>query len=181
MKKFLAVAALGCAAIVTLAGCGGGDNRADHSVEELQSLYDYQWADTSKPILNAKGAQELTFNVFSSKNANAKEYSEMDIMQTLFADTNVKVTWETVSETVYGEQKTLKLGKHTGIDAIYHAGMTPNEIIKYADRGTLLAIDEYLDYMPNFKKILETRSDIKKQVTNPDGHIYSISSTRGME
>lgn len=180
MKKLLAVAALGCAAIVTLAGCGGGDNREKHTVEELKSTYEYQWTDTSKPIVNAKGAKELTFNVFSSQNASAKDYNEMDIMQTLFAQTNVNVTWDTVSETVYGEQKTLKLGKHTGIDAIYHAGMSPNEIIKYADRGTLLAIDEYLDYMPNFKKILETRSDIKKQVTNPDGHIYSMPRVEEM-
>ena len=40
-------------------------------------------------------------------------------------------------------------------DAIYHAGMDSGEIIKYAKRKVLLPISDYLDYMPNLKKLLE--------------------------
>ena len=81
MKKVLAAVAIGCAAALTLVGCGGGDNRANNSVDELVSNYGYQWTDPTKPILNEKGAQEISFNVYSSKNASAKDYNEMDIMQ----------------------------------------------------------------------------------------------------
>ncbi|MDE5547897.1 MAG: hypothetical protein K2J30_02755, partial [Clostridia bacterium] len=175
MKKALAAVAIGCAAVVALAGCGNGDNREKNSVDELVSKYDYQWTDPTKPILNAEGAQKITFNIYSSKNASAKDYNDMDIMQTLYEETNVYVTWENVSETIYGEQKIPKLGKHQGIDAIYHAGLNANEIHKFGtERSTLLPISDYLEYMPNFKKILEERPDIKKQITSVDGKIYSL-------
>lgn len=175
MKKVLAAVAIGCAAALTLVGCGGGDNRANNSVDELVSNYGYQWTDPTKPILNEKGAQEISFNVYSSKNASAKDYNDMDIMQSLYDSTNVYVSWENVSETIYNEQKSLKLGRHDGIDAIYHAGLSANDVLTYGTRrSTLLPISDYLDYMPNFKKILQDRPDIKKQITNVDGKIYAL-------
>ncbi len=181
MKKLFMALALGCAALVTLAGCGGGDNRTGNSVSELQEKYGYQWTDTSKPILNDEGAQAITFNIYSSKNASALDYNDMDVMKTIKKQTNVNVTWENVSETVYGQQKSIKLGNHKGIDAIYHAGMAPSEIIKYAKRKALLPISDYLEYMPNFKRILEERPDIKSQVTNAsDGKIYSLPRVEEM-
>ena len=181
MKKFIAIAAIGCAAVMALAACGGGNKRTGSSLEELQNKYGYQWTDPSKPILNETGAKELSFNIYSSKNASAKDYNDMDIMQTLFETTNVFVNWENVSETIYGEQKTLKLGKHNGIDAIYHAGLSANEILTYGTkRSTLLPISDYLEYMPNFSKILEARPDIKKQITNVDGKIYALPRVEEM-
>ncbi|MCM1219719.1 MAG: hypothetical protein NC548_35000 [Lachnospiraceae bacterium] len=175
MKKVLATIAVGCAAVLALAGCGGGDNREKNSVEELQSKYGYQWTDTSAPIVNAAGSQELSFNVYSSKNASALDYNDMKVMQDLYDSTGVYVDWENVSESVYNEQKNLIFGNGQKPDAIYHAGMTAGEIIRYASRKMLLPISDYLDYMPNFKKILEDRPDIKKQITNvEDGKIYAL-------
>ncbi len=183
MKKVFMAVAIGCAAVMALAGagCGENDDRTTNSLDELKDKYGFQWEDPKKPILNETGAKELSFHVYSSKNASAKDYNEMDIMQTLYEQTNVYVQWENVSESIYGEQKVLKLGKHDGIDAIYHAGLTTNEILRYGvDRGALLAISDYLDYMPNFKAILDSRSDIKKQVTSIDGKIYALPRVEEM-
>ncbi len=175
MKKIITAVALCCAAMMAFAGCGEKDDRTSNSLDVLKDKYGFQWTDTSKPILNETGAKEISFHVYSSKNASAKDYNDMDIMQTLFEQTNVYVDWENVSESIYGQQKVPKLGNHNGIDAIYHAGLTSNEILKYGvDRGALLAISDYLEYMPNFKKILDSRSDIKKQITSIDGKIYSL-------
>ncbi len=84
--------------------------------------------------------------------------------------------WENVSESVYSQQKNLIFGnKENRPDAIYHAGMGASEIIKYAKRKVLVPISDYLDYMPNFKKLLEERPDIKAQLLNvEDGKIYSL-------
>ena len=142
----------------------------------LNATYGFQWADTTKPILNEQGAQELSFQVYSSKNASALDYNDMKIMADLFAQTNVQVNWENVSESVYSQQKNLIFGnKDNRPDAIYHAGMGAGEIIKYAKRKVLVPISDYLDYMPNFKKLLEERPDIKAQLLNiEDGKIYSL-------
>ena len=100
----------------------------------------------------------------------------MKIMQDLFASTNVNVFWENVSESVYSQQKNLIFGNADDRpDAIYHAGMSSGEIIKYAKRKVLVPISDYLEYMPNFSKILEERPDIKAQLINvEDGKIYSL-------
>ena len=106
----------------------------------------------------------------------------MKIMQDLFASTNVKVNWENVSESVYSSQKNLIFGNAKDRpDAIYHAGMSAGEIIRYAQRKVLLPISDYLEYMPNFSKILEDRPDIKSQITNvADGKIYALPRVEEM-
>ena len=185
MKKTIAAIALGCAAmfaLTALTACGGGDDRESNSVEALVENYGYQWEDTSAPILNEKGAQEISFRIYSSKNASAKDYNDMDIMQTLYEDTNVFVEWENVSESIYAEQKNLIFSNtNNRPDAIYHAGMSASEIIRYASRKVLLPISDYLEYMPNFSKILEERPDIRKQITNvEDGKIYSLPRVEEM-
>ena len=165
MKKWLALLLLAVLAL-TLTACGGdskkeepktnqpaaGSNEAPAAAANpLTDTYGFQWADTTKPILNEKGAQDLAFSVYSSKNASALDYNDMKIMADLFAQTNVQVNWENVSESVYSQQKNLIFGNaENRPDAIYHAGMGAGEIIKYAKRKVLVPIIDYLDYMHNF-------------------------------
>ena len=178
MKKLISVVLL-LALVLSLAACGGGkteNNQTGVGVDTLVADYGFQWTDTSAPIVNEKGAQELSFTIYSSKNASALDYNDMKIMQDLFASTNVNVFWENVSESVYSQQKNLIFGNADDRpDAIYHAGMSAGEIIKYAKRKVLVPISDYLEYMPNFSKILEERPDIKAQLINvEDGKIYSL-------
>jgi len=134
------------------------EEAAPASDHPLSATYGFQWTDPTAPILNEKGAQELSFKVYSSKNASALDYNDMKIMADLYAQTNVQVNWENVSESVYSQQKNLIFGnKDNRPDAIYHAGMGAGEIIKYAKRKVLVPISDYLDYMPNFRKLLEER------------------------
>ena len=175
-------------AVVLIIVMGGGnkdgakDERAEAAeVNELKEKYGFQWEDTSAAILNEDGAKSISFTVYSSKNASAKDYNDMKIMQDLQAATNVNVTWNNVSESVYSQQKNLIFGNAKDRpDAIYHAGMSAGEIIKYAQRKVLLPISDYLEYMPNFSKILEARPDIKSQITSEDGKIYALPRVEEM-
>lgn len=201
LKKWLLVLMM-IVLVVTLTACSGGDKKdaavpaekkeetAAVSAEEkkdeaaaapatgnaLTDTYGFQWKDPTAPILNEQGAKEISFKVYSSKNASAKDYNDMKIMTDLFAQTNVQVNWENVSESVYSQQKNLIFGnKDNRPDAIYHAGMGAGEIIKYAKRKVLVPISDYLEYMPNFSKLLEERPDIKNQLLNVEnGKIYSL-------
>ena len=176
MKKVISIVLL-LAMVLSLAACGDSGKKKDEvGTEKLVSEYGFQWTDPNAPILNEKGAKEITFTIYSSKNASALDYNDMKIMQALFKSTNVNVFWENVSESVYSQQKNLIFGnKEDRPDAIYHAGMSAGEIIKYAKRGVLVAISDYLDYMPNFAKLLKERPDIYAQLINvEDGKIYSL-------
>lgn len=185
MKKSIALL-LALVIMLSLTACGGSGSKDDKSsaasVDNLVSDYGFQWTDPNAPILNDKGAEELSFRIYSSKNASALDYNDMKIMQDLFTSTNVTVNWENVSESVYSQQKNLIFGNADNRpDAIYHAGMSAGEIIKYAKRNVLVPISDYLEYMPNFSKILEERPDIKAQLINPeDGKIYSLPRVEEM-
>ena len=138
MKKGIALA-LALLFVLSMVACGGsgksGNKQESAGVEKLVEEYGFQWTDTNAPILNEKGAQELSFSIYSSKNASALDYNDMKIMQDLYESTNVFVTWENVSESVYAQQKNLIFGNADNRpDAIYHAGMGAGEIIKYAKR-----------------------------------------------
>ena len=189
LKKILAVLLL-LAMAVALTACGGGNDSKPADAEKkedtaaapaagentLTDTYGFQWTDTSAPILNEQGAKDISFTVYSSKNASALDYNDMKIMSDLRAQTNVQVNWENVSESVYSQQKNLIFGNADNRpDAIYHAGMSAGEIIKYAKRKVLVPISDYLEYMPNFSKLLNERPDIKNQLLNvEDGKIYSL-------
>ena len=179
-KKWIALL-LAVLLALSLAACGSdkkdeGDKATAQGGSSLTETYGFQWTDTSKPILNEKGAAEISFTIYSSKNASALDYNDMKILNDLRAMTNVQVNWENVSESVYSQQKNLIFGNpEKRPDAIYHAGMSAGEIIKYAKRKVLVSISDYLDYMPNFKKLLNERPDIKNQLVNTeDGKIYSL-------
>lgn len=176
-KKILASTLIFTMAISALAGCGKPATKGNSKgVDTLVNEYGFQWTDPTKPILNDKGAEEISFKIYSSKNASALDYNDMKVMQDLFEATNVTVDWSNVSESVYSEQKNLILGnKDNRPDAIYHAGMSAGEIIKYAQRNVILPISDYLEYMPNLSKILKERPDIYNQLINvKDGKIYSL-------
>ncbi len=177
MKKILALVLAGIM-VFSLAACGSSSSNKEVAAmtDKLVKEYGYQWKDTTAPILNEDGAKDISFRVYSSKNASALDYNDMKIMNDLFDQTNVNVNWENVSESVYGQQKNLIFGNAKDRpDAIYHAGMSAGEIIKYAKRNVLVNISDCLEYMPNFAKILEDRPDIKAQLINPeDGNIYSL-------
>ena len=176
MKKWVSLL-LVVVMVLSMAACGKKAKKADSvGLDKLKDEYGFQWTDPTKPILNEKGAQELSFNMYSSKNASAKDYNDMKIMQDLAASTNVTVNWENVSESIYSTQKNLIFGnKDNRPDGIYHAGMGAGEIIKYAKRNVLVPISDYLEYMPNFSKILEERPDIRAQLINvEDGKIYAL-------
>ena len=73
MKKLISVLLL-IAMLLTLTACGGDkktEKQEGAGIDALVSDYGFQWTDTSAPIVNEKGAQELSFTIYSSKNASA--------------------------------------------------------------------------------------------------------------
>lgn len=154
-----------------LTGCGGNKNRKqDKSAEEIG----YNYTDPTKPIVKDKN--QVSYDVTGPKNSLALNYNEMLIFQNLENQTNVVVRYNNLSEGQYETQKQLILADRDNLpDALYHAGFTNKELVQYgSNRKTIVAIDEYLQYMPNMTRILTARPDIRAALESPDGHIYSL-------
>ena len=178
-KKFLiGITSLLFAA--TLASCNDNGSNSNSTFDPYNNTIGYQWTDSSAAILNENN--DITFNITSSKNALAMDYNEMAVFKNLNSSTNVNVKWNNISESAYSTQKSLILSNASKYpDAIYHAGFTNKELIQYGtSRKVIVAIDEYLEFMPNLKNILEKRPDIRAALESPDGHIYSLPRVEEM-
>jgi putative aldouronate transport system substrate-binding protein len=175
MKKISCVLIAICS-IVGMIACG--TITTTQNANSLEML-GYQYLDPQAPIVTAKDT--VFFNILSSKNALADDYNDMAIFDTLFDMTNVNVNWNNLSESSYTARKNLIMADKANYpDAIYHAGFSDKEIIQYSTKNVIIALDEYLDYMPNFKAILEDRPDIRSIITSTDGHIYSLPRVEEM-
>ena len=165
------------ASSLLLTSCGGnGNNPQDKSDDEIG----YNYTDPNAPIVKDKN--QVKFNVTAPKNSMALDYNEMLVFKNLENQTNVVVNYTNLSESQYQTQKQLILADTANLpDALYHAGFTNKELVQYgSNRKTIVALDEYLEFMPNLKRIFEARPDIKAALQAPDGHIYSFPRVEEM-
>ena len=167
------------AMLLTACGGGGSGQRSNPSNTDLSDA-GFNYSDPDKPILPELGG--VTFNVTAPKNSLALDYNEMLVFKNLEKQTNVKVNYTNLSESQYQTQKQLILADTRNLpDALYHAGFTNKELVQYGtNRKSIVAIDEYLQYMPNLRRILTARPDIKSALSTPDGHIYSLPRVEEM-
>lgn len=162
---------------LSLVACGGANrNGSDQNEEEIG----YNYTDPTKPIVKDK--DQVKFNVTAPKNSLALDYNQMLVFKNLEDQTNVVVNYNNLSDSQYSTQKQLILADTNNLpDALYHAGFTNKELVQYGtNRKTIVAIDEYLEYMPNMKRILTSRPDIRAALEAPDGHIYSLPRVEEM-
>lgn len=173
-KQILSILLVG-SALLTACNSGGGGGGAK-TLEEMG----YNYEDVNAPIVKDK--DQITFNVTAPKNSLALDYNDMLVFDNLENQTNVIIDYNNISDSQYQTQKQLILADTNNLpDALYHAGFTNKELIQYgSNRKTIVAIDEYLDYMPYLKDILERRPDIRAAISAPDGHIYSLPRVEEM-
>ena len=124
------------------------------------------------------GGSDHQFTVLTVKEDAVKDYNTMPVFLQLAEDTGVEVKWTYNTSTQYANN-TDPVGIK-GIDAIYHSGFSNLKLYDYGRRGRIVAIDKYLDSMPNFSKILKARPDIAEALKSPDGHIYSLPRVEEM-
>lgn len=130
-------------------------------------------------VIGTRGSgSDHQFTVLTVKEDAVKDYNTMPVFMQLAEDTGFEVNWIYNTSTQYANN-TDPVGIK-GIDAIYHSGFSNLKLYDYGRRGRIVAIDQYLSSMPNFKKILDARPDIAEALKSPDGHIYSLPRVEEM-
>ncbi|MCM3575589.1 ABC transporter substrate-binding protein [Mesobacillus subterraneus] len=133
--------------------------------------------ETGLPIVD----KEVTIEIVSSKAPLAPDYEEMQIFKDMEKATNVNIKWNNIPGEGYQEKKNLMLASGDLPDAFYQSGFTDHDLIKYGQDGTIIPLEDLIDkYAPNLKKLFEQRPELKKMVTAPDGHIYSLPRAEEM-
>ncbi|MBQ6527541.1 MAG: extracellular solute-binding protein [Clostridia bacterium] len=114
-----------------------------------------------------------TLHIFGPRSTNSVEdYNTMQLIKDWSEAVQVNLEWELVA-TGYEDKLSLKLASGDLPDVILR--VTDAELIKYADEGVFLPLEDYIaEYAPNLTKAWEEAPASKQYNTAPDGHIYSF-------
>jgi putative aldouronate transport system substrate-binding protein len=134
---------------------------------------------TQTPLLNDSGFpivnEPITLTAFAVKGPyNKGDFNELAIWKLYEEMTGIKVVFTAVEAAQAAEQRGLLFASNQLPDMIFKSGMSPADQTKYADEGSLKPISDYLDYAPNFVKLMGIRPEIEKATKLEDGNIYGF-------
>ncbi len=170
-----AVLVLAVMMLLSAGACGtqGPDTAPVGDEEESadKSTADSNFNPTGLPIVN----EPITMRLMVRHAPLAKKnFEEKEIYQKRSEDTNVYIEWEEIAATGFQEKVNLAVNSGDLPDGIY-AGQPQNfgEVIA---AGLVTPLDDYLQYAPNFRKLMELHPIVKTASTfEGDGKIYRYS------
>lgn len=182
--KLAGISALAVLGIVSLASCGNknDDNNKLEVGGQLDISLNYQVKKVGQTGLsyNGKGTRELKYAGVTLvtndmlptwkclQNKLDTKYADSKTSTITFFDANP------YDQTDYKKDFTQHWvngfkSKDRYVDLVMGGG---TYYTQYANAGKLVAIDEYLDQMPNFKAWVEQNPDIWESMKHTDGHVY---------
>jgi putative aldouronate transport system substrate-binding protein len=108
--------------------------------------------------------------------AGQKPFGELPFFKEVEDKTNVHIDWQMSDNNSWGEKKNLIFASGDLPEAFYgHYILDNNDVVKYGAQGMLIPLEGLIDkYAPNLKKMFAEHPEYKKDITAPDGHIYSL-------
>ena len=104
------------------------------------------------------------------------EPNNRTIFKRLEEKTNVHIEWTAIQQDQWGEKMALIFANYKDLpDFIFSAGLGDTDLLKYADQGLIIAVDEYIEKdMPNLASIFERYPEYKAMCEDEDGHIWAL-------
>lgn len=98
------------------------------------------------------------------------------IFKRLEDETNVHVNWKAIQSDQWPDKIQLAMSNPAKMsDFVFSAGFSDNDLLRYADQGVIIPLEEYIDaYMPNLKAVFEKYPEYEAMSTDPDGHIWAL-------
>ncbi|NOU88326.1 extracellular solute-binding protein [Paenibacillus sp. LMG 31460] len=156
------------ASSVLLSGCStkSGDNPVATPAQSANS------SNNSFPIVKDKINLKFAFAKIPQQK---KSTDQLKVVKDMEALTNIHIEWDAADQG-YQEKKNLMFASNDLPDAFFGPGsLLEADLLKYGSQGMLIPLEKLIDqYAPNIKCLLEKNSSVKKLITAPDGHIYSI-------
>lgn len=169
LAKQVLVLAVTVSMLVSMTACGG--NKSDNTLNtgEMQEV---DTADLQFPL-----AEKATLTGMTQYPANTEsDPNNRTIFKRLQEKTNVEIEWKAIQSDQWGEKITLAMADTSTLtDFIFTAGFSDNDLLRYADQGVIIPLEEYIDaYMPNLKGVFDKFPEYRKMSTDADGHIWAL-------
>ena len=104
------------------------------------------------------------------------EPNNRTIFKRLEEATNVHVEWTAISSDQWGDKIQLNMAnKNTLTDFVFNAGFSNSDLIRYADQGVIIPVEDYIDNnMPNLKAVFDKYPEYRTMCTDSEGHIWAL-------
>ncbi|MCX4269690.1 MAG: extracellular solute-binding protein [Lachnospiraceae bacterium] len=173
MKKkfyhYVVAAVLSAGMVVSMTACGGQKSPVELNTGGLQevNLEELQFPLAEKATLT--GMTSFPANTESNPNNRT-------IFKRLQEKTNVEIQWTAIQSDQWGDKITLSMANlNTLTDFIFSAGFGDNDLLRYAEQGVIIPLEEYIEaYMPNLNAVFEKYPEYKKMCTDTNGHIWAL-------
>ncbi|MBQ8490380.1 MAG: ABC transporter substrate-binding protein [Pseudobutyrivibrio sp.] len=164
-KRVVAAALAVTMASTMFAGCGSKGNNASNADKVDMENLSFPLAET----VTITGT--TSYPVGTEENPNNRT-----IFKRLEEETNVHVDWTAISSDQWGDKISLNMANaNTLTDFVFTAGFGDNDLIRYADQGVIVPVEEYIDnYMPNLKAVFDKYPEYRTMCEDADGHIWAL-------
>ena len=166
--KQIIAAVLAAGMALSLTACGEKDS-VELNTGELQEV------DTAELQFPLK--EKATLTGMTSFPANTESNpNNRTIFKRLQEKTNVEIEWTAIQGDQWGDKITLNMANpKTLTDFIFTAGFGDSDLLKYADQGIIIPLEEYIDaYMPNLSAVFEKYPEYRTMSTDSEGHIWAL-------
>ena len=170
MKKRNAKRIVAAALAMTMAssmfvGCGKGGNSASNA--DKVDASNITWPLAEQVTITGT----ISYPVGTEENPNNRT-----IFKRLEEETNVHVEWTAISSDQWGDKISLNMSNvNTLTDMVFNAGFSDNDLIRYADQGVIVPVEEYIDNnMPNLKAVFDKYPEYRTMCEDEDGHIWAL-------
>ena len=167
-----------------LAGCGNGNNGSSSASKGTESKTtssaatssvaeagDANFNETGFPIVKEK----VNLSFVYVKGANMRDLNENAMFQKLEETTNVHIDWQYAGDADWGEQKSLLLASGDLPD-VFFGSNTLKDMDIMTNLDYFVPLEDYIDkYCTNLQAAYEAEPIMRKMITSPDGHIYTLS------
>ena len=165
IKRVIAAALSACMA-VSLAGCGNKVEINDGTFRPV---------DASELEFPLKETTTLTGMISYPANTES-DPNKRTIFKRLQEQTNVEIKWTAIQGDQWADKITLNMSDPNKLtDFVFTAGFSDSNLLKYADYGAIIPLEEYIDaYMPNLKSVFDKYPEYRTMCTDVNGHIWSL-------
>lgn len=166
-KRFTA-AILAAGMMLSLTACGGG-TKAELNTGEFQEV------DTA--TLEFPLAETATLTGMISYPANTEsDPNNRTIFKRLQEKTNVEIQWTAIQSDQWGDKISLAMANvDTLTDFVFTAGFGDSDLLKYADQGVIISLEDYIDaYMPNLSAVFEKYPEYRAMCEDENGQIWAL-------
>lgn len=166
MKKVMAVIlAAGMAA--SLGACGGSKTELNDGT--------FQEVDASELEFPLDETETLTGMISYPANTES-DPNKRTIFERLQEKTNVEIEWTAIQSDQWSDKISLAMANVDSLtDFIFSASFSDSDLLKYADQGIIIPLEEYIDaYMPNLSAVFEKYPEYRTMCTDTDGHIWAL-------